>query len=150
MSPADGPGVSPMQMLLLGLGGCTAIDIVDILQKQRQPLEDIRVEISGERGEEWPKPWSAIHIHYVITGAGLDPHKVERAIDLSVNKYCGAHATLAGVATITHDHELRAAEDAPRQRHSAWVETSATWPRINRSTANRIHWKPWSTGRCAR
>ncbi len=111
MSPADGPGVSPMQMLLLGLGGCTAIDIVDILQKQRQPLEDIRVEISGERGEEWPKPWSAIHIHYVITGAGLDPHKVDRAIDLSVNKYCGAHATLAGVATITHDHELRAAED---------------------------------------
>lgn len=111
MSPADGPGVSPMQMLLLGLGGCTAIDIVDILQKQRQPLEDIRVEISGERGEEWPKPWSAIHIHYVITGAGLDPHKVDRAIDLSVNKYCGAHATLAGVATITHDHELRAAEE---------------------------------------
>lgn len=111
MSPADGPGVSPMQMLLLGLGGCTAIDIVDILQKQRQPLEDIRVEISGERGEEWPKPWSAIHIHYVITGAGLDPHKLDRAIDLSVNKYCGAHATLAGVATITHDHELRAAED---------------------------------------
>lgn len=111
MSPADGPGVSPMQMLLLGLGGCTAIDIVDILQKQRQPLEDIRVEISGERGEEWPKPWSAIHIHYVITGAGLDPHKVDRAIDLSVNKYCGAHATLAGVATITHDHELRTAEE---------------------------------------
>lgn len=111
MSPGDGPGVSPMQMLLLGLGGCTAIDIVDILQKQRQPLEDIRVEISGERGEEWPKPWSAIHIHYVITGAGLDPHKVERAIDLSVNKYCGAHATLAGVATITHDHTLRAAEE---------------------------------------
>lgn len=108
MSPADGPGVSPMQMLLLGLGGCTAIDIVDILQKQRQPLEDIRVEISGERGDEWPKPWSAIHIHYVITGAELDPHKVERAIDLSVNKYCGAHATLAGVAEITHDHELRA------------------------------------------
>ena len=108
MSPADGPGVSPMQMLLLGLGGCTAIDIIDILQKQRQPLEDIRVEISGERGDEWPKPWSAIHIHYVITGAGLDPHKVERAIDLSVNKYCGAHATLAGVAEITHDHELRA------------------------------------------
>lgn len=111
MSPADGPGVSPMQMLLLGLGGCTAIDIVDILQKQRQPLEDIRVEISGERGEEWPKPWSAIHIHYVITGAELDPHKVERAIDLSVNKYCGAHATLAGVAEITHDHELRTANE---------------------------------------
>jgi len=101
-----------MQMLLLGLGGCTAMDIVDILQKQHQPLEDVCVEISGERGEEWPKPWRTIHIHYVLTGAGLDPNKVERAIDLSVNKYCGAHATLVGVATITHDHELRTAEAA--------------------------------------
>lgn len=109
MSPGDGPGVSPMQMLLLGLGGCTAIDIVDILGKQRQPLEDVQVEISGERGEEWPKPWARIHIHYVIVGADLDPHKVERAVELSTHKYCGAHATLAGVAEITHDYEIRAA-----------------------------------------
>ncbi|MFO7631618.1 MAG: OsmC family protein [Caldilinea sp.] len=109
MSPNDGPGVSPMQMLLLGLGGCTAIDIVDILEKQRQPLEDIELAISGERGEDWPKPWTRIHIHYTLVGAELDLHKVERAIDLSVNKYCGAHATLAGVAEITHDFEIRAA-----------------------------------------
>ena len=111
MSPADGPGVSPMQMLLLGLGGCTAIDIVDILEKQRQPLEDIELEISGERGAEWPKPWTRIHIHYVIVGSQLDPHKVERAVDLSVHKYCGAHATLAGVAEITHDYEIRGVTD---------------------------------------
>jgi putative redox protein len=107
MSPNDGPGVSPMQMLLLGLGGCTAIDIVDILEKQRQPLEDIELKISGERGAEWPKPWTRIHIHYVIVGDRLDPHKVERAIELSVHKYCGAHATLSGVAEITHDYEIR-------------------------------------------
>lgn len=107
MSPGDGPGVGPMQMLLLGLGGCTAIDIVDILGKQRQPLEDIELEISGEREEEWPKPWKRIHIHYVIIGDNLDPHKVDRAVDLSVHKYCGAHATLSGVAEITHDYEIR-------------------------------------------
>lgn len=109
MSPGDGPGVSPMQMLLLGLGGCTAIDIVDILEKQRQPLEDIELEISGERGAEWPKPWTRIHIRYVIVGSQLDPHKVERAVELSVHKYCGAHASLAGVAEITHDYEIRTA-----------------------------------------
>jgi len=110
MSPADGPGVSPMQMLLLGLGGCTAIDVVDILHKQRQPLEDLQIEISGERGAEWPKPWTHIHLHYIVVGAGLDSHKVERAIELSVHKYCGAHATLAGVAHITHDYELQASD----------------------------------------
>lgn len=112
MSSTDGPGVSPMQMLLLGLGGCTAIDIVDILTKQRQPLEDLYLEVTGERGEEWPKPWTRIHIHYVIIGAALDPHKVERAVELSVHKYCGAHATLGGVAEITHDYEIRAAAPA--------------------------------------
>lgn len=112
MSPGDGPGVSPMQMLLLGLGGCTAIDIVDILGKQRQPLEDLQVEISGERGEECPKPWTRIHIRYVIVGAQLDPHKVARAVELSVHKYCGAHATLAGVAEITHDYTLCASLEA--------------------------------------
>ncbi|MBE2236740.1 MAG: OsmC family protein [Caldilineaceae bacterium] len=112
MSPGDGPGVSPMQMLLLGLGGCTAIDIVDILGKQRQPLEDLQVEISGERGEEWPKPWTRVHIRYVIVGAQLDPHKVARAVELSVHKYCGAHATLAGVAEITHDYTLCASLEA--------------------------------------
>jgi len=107
MSPNDGPGVSPMQLLLLGLGGCTAIDIVDILGKQRQPLDDIEIEINGERGEEWPKPWTRIHIHYVIIGDQLDPHKVHRAVELSVHKYCGAHATMGAVAEITHDYEIR-------------------------------------------
>lgn len=106
----DGPGVSPMQMLLLGLGGCSMIDVVSILQKQRQLLEDIEIEIEAQRGAELPKPWETIHMHYIVTGAGLDPAKVERAITLSVEKYCGAHATLAGVAQITHDFELRTAQ----------------------------------------
>ena len=107
MSSTDGPGVSPMQMLLLGLGGCSLVDVVGILQKQRQPFVGVEVEIDGARGEEAQRPWKDIHMHFVITGVGVDPAKVERAIALSVEKYCGAYATLSGVATITHDFEVR-------------------------------------------
>jgi putative redox protein len=107
ISTSDGPGVSPMQMLLMGVGGCTAIDVVDILRKQRQPLEGLEIQVTGDRGEEYPKPWSAMHIHYIFFGADLDPHKVERAIELSVEKYCGAHATVAGTATMSHDFEIQ-------------------------------------------
>jgi putative redox protein len=109
---SEGPGVSPMQMLLLGLGGCSMVDVVNILQKQRQPLEDLEIQIDAKRAEELPRPWETIHMHYIVTGAELDPHKVERAINLSVEKYCGAHATLAGVAKITHDFEIRAGKRA--------------------------------------
>jgi putative redox protein len=107
MSSGDGPGVSPMQMLLLALGGCSLVDVVNILQKQRQPLVDVEVIVAGERGTEYPKPWQTMHMHYIVTGTGLDPHKVERAINLSVEKYCGVHATLSGVTKITHDWEIR-------------------------------------------
>ncbi len=103
----NGPGVSPMQMLLLGLGGCSVLDVIGILQKQRQPLTDLEIEIVGQRAEALPRPWETIHMHYIAIGDGLDPKKVERAIQLSVEKYCGAHATLAGVAQITHDFEIR-------------------------------------------
>jgi putative redox protein len=109
MSDGAGPGVSPMQMLLLGLGGCTMADVVSILQKQRQPLESFEIVVEGERSEEYPMPWTKMHLHYIFTGAGLDPNKVERAIDLSIEKYCGVHATLSGVAKISHDFEIRQA-----------------------------------------
>ncbi|MEZ4862653.1 MAG: OsmC family protein [Caldilineaceae bacterium] len=109
----DGPGVSPMQMLLLGLGGCSMVDVVSILQKQRQPLVDVEIEIDAKRAEELPRPWETIHMHYIVTGDELDPHKVERAINLSVEKYCGAHATLSGVAKITHDFEIRLIQENP-------------------------------------
>lgn len=104
------PGVGPMQMLLLGLGGCASIDVVDILRKQRQPLEALEVAVSGERSAAMPRPWETIHMHFIVTGADLDPTRVQRAIDLSVEKYCGVHATLSGVAAITHDFEIRAPE----------------------------------------
>jgi putative redox protein len=106
MSTQDGPGVSPMQMLLLGLGGCASIDVVEILHKQRQPFMHLDVTVQGERGDEDRRPWKTIHMHFRVSGAEIDPSKVARAIDLSVEKYCGVHATLSGVATITHDFEI--------------------------------------------
>ena len=111
ISSGDGPGVSPMQMLLLGLGGCSMVSVVGILQKQRESLQDIEVVVDGTRGEEYPKPWQTMHMHYIVTGTGLDPRKVERAINLSVEKYCGVHATLSGVTKITHDFEIREASN---------------------------------------
>lgn len=104
---AEGPGASPMQLLLLGLGGCSMADVISILQKQRQPIVDVQVHLDGERAPDYPKPWQRIHMHFVVIGNGLDEAKVARAIDLSVEKYCGAHATLSGVAKITHDFEVR-------------------------------------------
>ena len=115
---AHGPGETLMQILLLALGGGALVDVISILQKQRQPLTDLEIEIDGQRAAELPRPWETIHLHYIVTGAGLDPHKVERAIDLSVEKYCGAHATLSGVAKITHDFEIRAAPGQPAEEKS--------------------------------
>ena len=106
-SGGSGAGVSPMQMLLLGVGGCTMVDVISILQKQRKYVEGVEIVLEGERGADFPKPWEAIHMHYIITGVGLDPVRVERAIKLSKEKYCGASATLAGVAKITYDFEIR-------------------------------------------
>ena len=99
-------GVGPMQLLLLGLGGCASIDVVDISQKQRQPLSSLEVIIDGERGEGVPAPWGKIHMHFIAAGAGLDNDKLERAIALGLEKYCGAYATLAGVANITWDYAV--------------------------------------------
>jgi putative redox protein len=95
-----------MQLLLLGLGGCASIDVVDISQKQRQPLASLEVIIDGERGEGVPAPWGQIHMHFIAAGAGLNDDKLERAIALGLEKYCGAYATLAGVANITWDYEV--------------------------------------------
>ncbi|MCB9640562.1 MAG: OsmC family protein [Myxococcales bacterium] len=101
-SADDEPGVSAMQMLLLGLGACSMYDVVNILQKQRQPLGAVEVSVSGERGEEYPRPWVRIHMQFSFTGTGLDNDKIERAIALSTEKYCGVHGTLVKSAEITH------------------------------------------------
>jgi putative redox protein len=97
---------TPMEMILLGLGGCTSYDVVHILERGREAVTDCTVEIEAERATEDPKVFTRIHLHFVLTGSGLSPAKVERAIALSAEKYCSASAMLAKTATITHDFEL--------------------------------------------
>ena len=99
-------GLRPMEMVLLGLGGCTAIDVLHMLRKGRQPITDIRVELNAERADDVPKVFTRIHLHFVFTGAGLDPHKIERAINLSASKYCSASMMLNKTAEMTHDFEI--------------------------------------------
>lgn len=99
-------GISPMEMLLLGLGGCTSIDVVMILGKAREKVTDCVVEIEGERAGEIPKVYKRIHAHYIVTGHGLKPSAVERAIKLSAEKYCSATIMLAATAEVTHDFEI--------------------------------------------
>ena len=99
-------GVRPMEMLLLGLGGCTALDVVSILHKSRQKIIDCEVEIEAERAEEIPKIFTRIHIHFVVSGKDLDKNKVAKAVELSADKYCSASRMLEKVAEITHDFEV--------------------------------------------
>ena len=99
-------GVRPMEMLLLGLGGCTAFDVVSILHKSRQKMVDCEVEIEAERAEEIPKIFTRIHIHFIVSGKDLDKNKVAKAVELSADKYCSASRMLEKVAEITHDFEV--------------------------------------------
>lgn len=96
-------GFRPMEMLLVGLGGCTAFDVVSILRKGRQPVTDVVVDIEAERADTDPKIFTHIHMTYTVTGDGLDARKVERAVALSAEKYCSATAILEQSATITHE-----------------------------------------------
>jgi len=99
-------GARPMELLLMGLGGCTAFDVVHILRKGREEVTDCVVEVEAERAETDPKIFTRIHMHYRVAGRGLAPAKVERAIALSAEKYCSASAIMAKTAAITHDWEV--------------------------------------------
>ena len=99
-------GVRPMEMLLLGMGGCTAFDVVNILKKGRQSVEDCVVELSAERAGTDPKVFTHIHAHFVVTGKDLKEQRVRRAVELSAEKYCSASIMLGEVAEITHDFEI--------------------------------------------
>ncbi|MCG6895870.1 MAG: OsmC family protein [Thiocapsa sp.] len=99
-------GVRPMEMLLLGLGGCTQFDVLHILRKARQPVTDCVVELTAERAESEPKVFTRIQVHFIVTGRDLDPQRVQRAIELSAEKYCSASIMLGATATITHDFEI--------------------------------------------
>jgi putative redox protein len=102
-------GVRPMEMLLLGMGGCTAFDVVHILRKSRQPITDCVAEIDATRADTDPKVFTRIHVHFIVSGQGLDPKRVDQAIKLSAEKYCSASIMLGKVAEVTHDFEIQEA-----------------------------------------
>ena len=99
-------GMRPMEMLLIGMGACTSFDVVTILKKSRQPVTDCVAEIEAARADEIPKVFTRIHVHFVVTGSGLNPAQVERAVKLSAEKYCSASIMLGKTAEITKDFEI--------------------------------------------
>ncbi|MCO6433901.1 putative redox protein [Nitrosomonas nitrosa] len=99
-------GPRPMELILLGLGGCSTIDVILILQKSRQEITDCVVEIDAVRAVEDPKVFTDIHMHFIVTGKKLNAHQVERAISLSAEKYCSASIMLKNSVNITHDFEI--------------------------------------------
>ena len=103
-------GARPMEMLLLGLGGCAAVDVVHILKKGRQSVTDCVVEIEAERAATAPKVFTLIQLHFIVTGFALNETQVKRAIKLSAEKYCSASAMLGKTAAISHSYEIRTAE----------------------------------------
>ena len=100
-------GIRPMEMLLIGMGGCTAFDIVLILRKARQQVTDCIVEVEAERADEVPRVFTRIHVHFIVTGVDLSDKQVARAVELSAEKYCSASIMLGKSAVITHDYEIR-------------------------------------------
>ena len=99
-------GVRPMEMLLLGMTGCTVIDVVSTLKKMREDVVDCQTQVSADRSEEYPKVFTNIHVHFVLRGKQLNPSKVDKAIKLSAEKYCSASIMIGKTAIITHDYEI--------------------------------------------
>jgi putative redox protein len=99
-------GMRPMEMLLLGMGGCTELDVLHILRKSRQEVTRCEVHLEAERATEDPKVFTRIHAHFVLAGPKLDPKRVSTAIRLSAEKYCSASIMLGATARITHDFEI--------------------------------------------
>ena len=100
-------GPRPMELVLLGTGGCTTYDVIHILKKSRQHVTNCEVKINAERVTEDPKVFTKIHFHFIVTGKDLKPEQVERAIQLSAEKYCSASIMLSKSVEITHDFEIK-------------------------------------------
>ena len=105
-------GVSPMELMLTSLAGCTGMDVISILRKKRQDVTAFEVEVSGVRGDTHPRVWVELWVKFTVTGHSIDPKAVERSIELSRDTYCGASATLSHTATIHYDYEIIEAEEA--------------------------------------
>lgn len=101
-------GARPMEMLLLGTGGCSSIDVIHILKKARQAVSDCRCEVSAERAASDPKVFTKIHLHFVVSGQDLSENHVRRAVELSAQKYCSASIMFAQIAEVSHSYEISA------------------------------------------
>ena len=99
-------GVRPMEMMLLGMGGCTAFDVMHILKKSRQQVDDCVAELEATRADTDPKVFTKIHVHFIVTGKELSDKQVKRAVELSAEKYCSASIMLSHSVEITHDYEI--------------------------------------------
>ncbi len=106
-------GCRPMELMLMGLGSCSAFDVVTILRRGREKIVDCVVELAAERAATDPKVFTEIQMKYIVTGVGLDAKKVQRAVDLSAQKYCSATAIMAKTAQITHSYEIRNSGSGP-------------------------------------
>ena len=107
----DQPGVSPMELLLVGLAGCTGVDIVDIMAKKRESLKALKVMVRGKRSEDFPKIYKEIEITYLIWGEGIKSKSVEQAIQLSEDKYCSVGVMLSAVADIHSSYQIFSSEE---------------------------------------
>ncbi len=109
-SGGDDDGFSPMELLLVSLAGCTAMDVISILEKKRQEVTDLEVRVHGERAEEHPKVFTNITLEYIVTGHHVEQVAVERSVELSATKYCSVSAMLGQVAKIEHKITVLEAE----------------------------------------
>jgi len=100
-------GPRPMELVLMGTGACSAFDVMHILRKGREPVAACVVELDADRAETDPKVFTRIHMHFVVSGKGLNVDKVARAVTLSAEKYCSASAMMAKTADVTHDFEIK-------------------------------------------
>lgn len=112
LSGGQGAGFSPMEMLLVGLAGCTGMDVISILRKKRQDVIGYEVRVQGIRADEHPKVFVEISVEHVVTGHNIEPAAVARAIELSETRYCGAEAMLGKVARITNTYRIIEKETA--------------------------------------
>ncbi len=99
-------GMAPSDLLLVALASCTAVDVVEILRKKRQPLTGLEIQVDGEQDEKNPWPFRHIRLHYKLQGSGLDPKSVDDAIRIAEEKYCTVAATIRGVAKISYSFEI--------------------------------------------
>jgi len=99
-------GFRPMELLLVGFGGCSGMDVISLLRKKRQQVTGLELNVKGEKSDSYPKIYKEVHIEYVVKGKGIQKEAVERSIALSLEKYCSVGATLAKAGKITHNYRI--------------------------------------------